>query len=116
MYMMSYIWSQEITVGLSIGADPSFTPFVLVNLPRRCWTSHGKARVQAKKASSATSQMMEKAAAASSEGITVLSVVTEDAMLYTYHVHGLSGHQTPTFTTHDQRYLLLQNDEGLQAH
>lgn len=56
--------------------------------------------------------MMEKAAAALSEGITVLSVVTENGILYTYHIQSFAGGQTPTFALHDERYLLLNSSES----
>ena len=69
--------------------------------------------LQAKKVSAATSQMMEKAAAASTEGVTVLSVVTEDAILYTYHIPGFKSGHTPTLALHDERYLLSKGYESL---
>ena len=72
--------------------------------------------LQARKVSAATSQMMEKAAAASTEGVTVLSVVTEDAILYTYHIPSFKSGHTPTLQLHDERFLLSKGDEsGLQA-
>lgn len=77
---------------------------------------HDLSLLQARKVSAATSQMMEKAAAASSEGVTVLSVVTEDAILYTYHIPSFKSGQTPTLALHDERYLLSKGDESvLQA-
>jgi len=67
-------------------------------------------RLQAK-GSPTSSQILDEGAVASQEGVATLLVVTEDAILYIYHIQDLQGLHQPSSSLEHTRMILDPGNE-----